>query len=133
MFTLQETFDMSCLALVEQGRPATEKLACRYLTADGRRCAIGHLMTDISPEVLRDLGGTVSRHQVAAYVPDHNHDLMRRLQRDHDLAAPPPNDDNWRGNWLESILKTARCFKVDPTRVLEAARAKGWTIPEGVS
>lgn len=142
MFALQETFDMSCLALVEQGEPARDETGCRYLIEDGRRCAAGHLMTTAPREVLLRLSGGVGLWEVKNQLINHNLNLVAALQAVHDerayrLSVGDRADritlQGWQTHWLSRVLDIAQRLDLDPARVLEAARAKGWTIPEGLS
>lgn len=142
MFTRQQTFEASCLPLVEQGEPARGETGCRYLTQDGRRCAAGHLMSTTDPEVLLYLGGGVFEADVDEHLTGHDLELVTALQAAHDAMSyrvtHPMSEyrwtlEQWCTDWLARVLRVAWDFGLDPTRVLDAARAKGWTIPEGVS
>lgn len=147
MFARQQTYEASCLAIVEQGRPArAEKgdfdTGCRYLMEDGRRCAAGHLMRKASPALLLKLNGGVGQADVDEHLAGHDLELVGELQLAHDAMSYRVSHlmheyqwtpGQWCVDWLVRVSRVARDFGLDPTRVLDAARAKGWTIPEGVS
>lgn len=142
MYTLQETFDLSCLALIEQGEPARDDTGCRYLIEDGRRCAAGHLMTTTPREVLLRLSGSVGLCEVNDQLVGHDLDLVESLQSAHDARAYRLSVGGradlitlreWQTDWLSRVLNIAERQGLDSTRVLDAARAKGWQIPEVVS
>lgn len=152
MFTRQQTYEASCLAIVEQGRPARAEdgaPGCRYLLEDGRRCAAGHLMHKASPAHLLKLNGRVGQGDVDELLTDHDLELVRALQRAHDVQSYRVSHsmyehrwtleqhrwtlEQWRADWLVRVSQVARDFALDSTRVLDAARAKGWKIPEVLS
>lgn len=142
MHTLQETFDLSGLALVAQGGPSsTEYGFCRYLNDAGRRCAAGHLFPPDT--VIADLEGcTVNQScdgeksiALRAALADHDLRLVRALQQAHDEATEDVaeedeavEDGEWRGRWLRRVLVVASMHGLSADRVVEAARAAGWRV-----
>lgn len=139
MHTLQETFDLSGLALVAQGRPAVnDRGECVYLADDGCRCAAGHLMT-ANKRTLRNLRGSIAFAERPARLLRDRHDLglCEVLQRAHDLLhntmVDMPDALTWRTLWLERIVNVARDYGVSPNTVLQAARDAGWSnVPDNV-
>jgi hypothetical protein len=56
MKTIQELFDTACSALIKQGAPSIDTsealpayARCMYRAPDGKRCAVGHLISDENP------------------------------------------------------------------------------------
>lgn len=137
MYTLQETFDISSLALVAQGRPGADaEGGCSYV--DG--CAAGHLV----PVEVRDrLAGFVCGSQNRQYFIDagHNVSFVQNLQDIHDeeMQRNRTQDEGdasvfvinvagWRRAWLPRLCRFAREHGLDPSRVIEAAKAAGWEV-----
>ena len=103
--TIQELFNKMWAGLESQGgQKAIQDLACEYLTRDGKKCAVGHCLTDpgsapyggvchvlsLSPAIRRDLGFPESRE---VYDPADSSDarlrFLRAAQCAHDNACDP--------------------------------------------
>lgn len=87
MLTLQEVFDKSVGGVIAQGRPGRNlHRACSYRTADGLKCAAGHLIEDehYYPALEGNLawGASVRPALKASGVPDSS--LVSALQVAHD-------------------------------------------------
>lgn len=101
--TKQEIFDRVVAHLRQQGRPAREGSWCRYLTADGLKCAVGALIPDGHP-AQTDLDGDPTPQILAERYPNlfEPHlveggpwGLLRQLQKAHDEATG--------ANWLAVV------------------------------
>ena len=80
--TRQQIFDKAFIGLLNQGfRPAYEK-GCQYLTADGLRCAWGHVNTELT----RDNQGPASEFP-GQYLHVNDYDFANDLQLAHDYSA----------------------------------------------
>lgn len=107
--TRQELFDKAVRAMILQGEPAYDG-GCRYCTGDGRRCAVGHLLTDEELRLTRDYPeGTINFLVVnipairTAYGYEVN--FLRDLQLCHDGPAL----DGFVGSaWLRRFIENAR-------------------------
>lgn len=92
--TNQEAFDRACRAIIEQGRPSYDEATgrCMYRSADGARCAIGHLIPD--SEYQPSFEGDAAP-RVALAVPSLaglDHEMLDELQTAHDNAAVPDSE-----------------------------------------
>lgn len=97
--TRQEMFNKAYLGVIKQGGPAvqsnpnTEGLMCSYLAPDGRKCAVGHLMTEEELKVMGRFKGGVQdlADDWADCLPypewlfgNENLDFLNHLQDTHD-------------------------------------------------
>lgn len=97
--TRQEMFNKAYLGVIKQGDPAvqshpnTDGLMCSYLAPDGRKCAVGHLMTEEELKVMGAFKGGVQdlADDWADCLPrpewlmgDKNLDFLSHLQDTHD-------------------------------------------------
>jgi hypothetical protein len=132
MHTHQETFDMSGLALIAQGRPGfdDEQRICRYSLG----CAAAQLLPpEIDREKLDDnwsgTSATVSGIREHFEAAGFDVVFVRALQNAHDRAAYR----GWHKHWLPELVVVAAVRKVSPNRVLQAARDAGWAdVPADV-
>jgi hypothetical protein len=121
--TLQQIFDTSTAALLAQGKPALENGRCRYRTADGCKCAVGHLIPDdrYDPAMDFDAGLHVGNSMIRDAVGidyDERLRLLAQLQATHDGPAGVPNL-NWLTAWKDNVRAVAVRFNLN-TDVLDA-------------
>ena len=91
--TRQQIFDKAFIGLRNQGfRPAYEK-GCQYLTADGLRCAWGHVNTELT----RDNQGPASEFP-GQYLHVNDYDFANDLQSSHDCTAVKRTSTTWPSN-----------------------------------
>lgn len=99
--TRQDAFDRSTRGIIKQGGPAVQAthgedsslpdLMCAYRTREGRKCAIGQLLSDA--EYKPDTMGLYGARRVAVIawgIEPNDHetlDFFHELQRTHDNAA----------------------------------------------
>lgn len=129
----QETYDISGLALIAQGRPSiSETGLCRYLCDDGCRCAVGHLLpADLTNDQIRRLEGFgVGTDQIHAVMSGHSRRLASDLQSAHDDNVTFLDEDEthvdvaeWRVSWLEEVCRVAIEHGLSDAKVVAAARA----------
>jgi hypothetical protein len=119
--TLQMIFDAAWQAFIVEGKPpASENHACRYLTSDGRKCAVGLCIPDGHPAQKFDKS---LPHLLDKY-PDlfggslnaYNHDTLNRFQLGlHDELCH-------RGEWTKDVDARREAY-------LEVARQFGLVVP----
>lgn len=107
-FTEQEVFDFICRKVIEQGVPAMEDISCKYLTADGKKCAAGHLMLEQDLKVLKAKGSVdvfigsdfkVLGWEMSPFTISPFHlGLISSLQNAHDGSS-------MKGDWFLSEFK----------------------------
>lgn len=135
MFTVSETFNMSGLALVAQGRPGARDGHSSY--AEG--CAAAQLLPPSVDRValdklqysLADDAGVAEYFEAAGHDPR----VVCRLQRAHDVAVlrTRTNTVTWCKSWLIEVVEAAADLGVSPNQVLQAARNAGWTdVPSDI-
>lgn len=116
--TEQELFNKSVAGLAGQGwqRAIGESGTCLYLTEDGMRCAVGHVL-NLSDDELKRLNcgswGRVVDDGLAT--PDHK-DFLIELQRCHDLSSDSTKV-------ISSLLRLARRYALTIPPVLAEAVA----------
>jgi len=116
--TKQETFDFVVKAIVEQGRPAVDQFGnCEYRTADGRKCAAGHLIPDdqYQPSLEGWSVGTESvpeskRLRDIITAAGHDADLVSALQSAHDQSAS--EERHGAGDFMPMFLERAKSVAV---------------------
>lgn len=134
MHTRQETFDISSLAMIAQGRPGvTEGGSCSYRNG----CAAAHL---VDASHWRRMHGTALHPDVSPLLKNAGHDpsFVISLQEDHDNAVFAVRDDTadgwgftaeeWRKAWLPRARRRAEREGLDFSKVEAAARAAGWEV-----
>lgn len=135
MHTPQESFDISGLALVAQGRPgAASSGSCSWAAG----CAASHLLAPDVDRVAIDAFSNTS-----AMSPDvqplllqagHEPTFVYELQKYHDATVFKCRvhsldfAQNWRKVWLAGLPALAARLNVFPDRVVAAARAAGWEV-----
>ena len=132
----QVLFNHVVTKLAEQGRWSAELTVqgpeCRYLTADGRRCAAGHCMTD---------EGVAIAHQVEAERSSGGVDLATLLRRH--LEKPPPgtidllyamqlahDQATTRADLRRRLTNVAKRFELTPD-VLDQQMPTSWCLLDG--
>lgn len=122
----QVLFDTAVRGLTEQGAKAQEgkdlDSTIRYVTADGRKCAIGHCLNPAGHEFL---GGQQACDTVVAVCVslgeasgNEFHRVVISLQYAHDFSAT-------RSELRSSLLGIARCRGINPG-VLEQLMTEEW-------
>lgn len=132
----QATLDFVVTKLREQGGPSVNPIArtvaCMYLNPAGRRCAIGHLLTEpecnvldkisssglpalvsdnaVVLETMEDLGPVTSKSSKL-------YDFFRDLQGTHDDALSGDSDKVWAVACADNFAKVARDYNLDSTMV----------------
>lgn len=124
---------LEVLAKFGPDRPAcrSEDNCSRYRLPDGRRCAIGHLLTDPLPEMeglsVEDL---VRRHGRTIFRPERNllpEVLLTDLQEWHDLALGCERRD---AEGRKALVQLARKIdQKDDLGKLDAWKEKHWPGP----
>ena len=91
--THQEIFDFVWTKLYEQGKQSADSFGCKYRTANGLKCAVGHLIPD-NVYVKHMEGRAISTISESYSLPSDifnrgNEVLLQELQGAHDLASKP--------------------------------------------
>lgn len=104
--TEQEIFDTVYTHLMKQGRRSFDASAyyCAYLSADGLRCAVGCLLTDVEARHLDSFTGSSGIRGLAenGEIPERlvpHVDFLERLQSVHDLHTVP--------HWKDELTRIA--------------------------
>lgn len=123
--TQQEIFDASARFLVKQGARAMRGLACVYEDKQGRRCAVGALMTDDEIGALRAAHMLDQNVQgLADLLPERlvrDAGFLGRLQFAHD-AKPDGAFFGGRDSWEARMRELANEYTLS-TAALDAALA----------
>ena len=103
MKTLQEIFDTAYLGLAKQGfEPSMKGDTCMYRCADGRKCAVGHLIPDEQYDPSLETNTVyIKRVWVAAGIPDELVEAVGVLQHAHDKALAPAKLKNNLSHFAE--------------------------------
>lgn len=138
MHTHQETFEISSLAMIAQGRPGVdpEHGGCSYEAG----CAAAQL---VDHQHWSQLTGTALHPVTAHYLRRAGHDpeFVKLLQNEHDRAVTNIRDDGkgdwsvtsaetaeWRTAWLYRLRRFAEDQKLDFAPIETAARGAGWDL-----
>jgi hypothetical protein len=138
MMTRQEIFTKVATHLFTQNAKAEENGRCQYLTADGKKCAIGCLIPADKYNAVFE--GTTPMEKSRVYnaecamlrqileevgVNDEDMSFLRILQRQHDFWAP--------SEWRERLTKIAAEFgltmpEVAQVRTFDAAKSEVYQL-----
>jgi len=119
----QKAFNKVAKALLKQGRPAFANGTCRYLTEDGRRCAVGWLLSGKALTFAKGIGGGIACLKSHAEgenikLPDiiknpKNINFLENLQCAHDTGAFINSDESWLEQWKTEMINLAKRYKLD--------------------
>jgi hypothetical protein len=119
--TLQMIFDAAWQAFIVEGKPpAQENNSCRYLTSDGRKCAVGLCIPDGHPaqHFDRSLPGLLNEYPdlFSGALKPYDYDDLNRFQFGlHD-------DLCHRGEWAEDVEARREAY-------FEVAKQFGLVVP----
>lgn len=115
MPTKQETFDLVVDKLLEQNARATAKLpdgeltVCCFRSSDGRRCALGWLLTDEDIELLAKRQSQLSAATSLLKSRGYDISLLHRLRAVHDLEEV--------SRWASSFRDVAQLLELSTAAV----------------
>lgn len=117
MYTMQEAFDIAARGVIGQGGPSIDVGMCVYRSANGRKCAAGHLISDQS---YRDVfeGQTIGKiwDKISEW-DGLKPTFLSFLQKAHDENALPPDgvktDENFISGYKVSMRAVAERFNLD--------------------
>jgi len=121
----QEIFDKVVLAVLEQGsraygnRPGDlSQMGCMYRTPDGRKCAVGQLLSDeeqdlIAEKRLHSLGVRDLTEFLGAELDESKITLLQHLQNVHDITREGDRDV-WRREFARNACGVAHKNELNP-------------------
>lgn len=126
IYTKQEAFDKAARGVIQQGRAAKVGYygACAYLTPDGLKCGVGHLLPEDTPEDLWKFSGSILnsntagqrlRALLAATASDET--FLSHLQAAHDGADG--DSRYFLRDFRENMRKIAVRYLLDPAVLYE--------------
>lgn len=121
MYTMQEAFDIAARGVIGQGGPSVDVGMCVYRSANGRKCAAGHLISD---QNYRDVfeGQTIGKIWDKINEWDRlSPKFLSFLQKAHDENALPLDgmeylviaDGNFISGYKASMRAVAERFNLD--------------------
>jgi hypothetical protein len=115
MRTAQQLFDLISTHLLTQKSKSTDGKACFYRDQDGKKCALGIVISDAeySPTMERQTLSMLLQNNGDGYQLSHdtavemrlNFDLLRALQVIHDV--------NYPDMWAHSLQRIAEEFRLE--------------------
>lgn len=121
----QEAFDKALIGIWKQGGFSFDKHSCVYRNPNGRKCAVGHLISDKEYTINMDVGNKdVYGLEAHNLLPKKLKSLMKdkfllELQRAHD---EPNFDSNFMSNFLIRMLELGKHFNLDVSKVKRRIR-----------
>jgi hypothetical protein len=110
LMTRQEAFDTVARKMLAQGDVAFSAGLCRYITQDGRRCAIGHLLSEEAAKywTKRDFGSVenVSVHFLPNFMRE-DLNFYSDLQLAHDICVKA---NNFKSNFIFYMKQVANKY-----------------------
>lgn len=111
--TAQEVFDTAVAGVIKQGGPAVINGNCKYRTSFGRKCAVGHLLTDdiyLSSMEGRPIGSLLYIYSELKFLSQHA-ELLESLQKAHDYMLY----DYELGSFKEKARQIAKQYSLKTT------------------
>jgi len=121
MSALQEVFDKATTALLLQGRKCSDGAGCMYRLPDGRKCAIGHLISDKQIEIfnvrMNQPVYELSDILLMEIIPDNDleetKEFLDALQVAHDGSDPTNFEESFRNKANDVAYK----YLLNPIKV----------------